>query len=383
MALFLIPRTKVNYTFFDLLRAMFIRNSSTYVKKAELKLSELYDNRYVRLVNSGRSALYLILKSLPQSKVVIPAYTCPVVVEAAMAAGKTIRYVGIDKKTFISNSFGKIDSETIVLATYQYGYPCNISEIAKACNDVGAVLIEDAAASINTMIDGKRAGTWGDYAIISFNHSKQITVPCGGGIIISKVDINSVINRDEIVTVTPIENRLHKRYAIISLLITNKYFYKTYYKKFIANNDDLSSETCAKLNSNTIKEKLCNMSNWRAFLLYKQIERLNKYTKRRKNIFDYYTKHITNPIVTKPLYVEGADYSRYVIRVNTDIRRYFCIELINNGIDVDFSHHKIASPLSFEYEHKLASEIINIPFYYKLSKRNVKYVVDKINQINL
>jgi dTDP-4-amino-4,6-dideoxygalactose transaminase len=79
-----------------------------------------------------------------------------------------------------------LDSDTIVIATHQYGNPCAIKEIQSLCARVGAVLIEDCAGSLGTTVDGVLTGLYGDYAFFSFDSTKLLTIPSKGGCILAK-----------------------------------------------------------------------------------------------------------------------------------------------------------------------------------------------------
>ena len=187
MSFALIPRVSVNYSVKDLICSLFIsENGDKYRECCSKLLSEYFDNERVLLVPSARDAIYELLLRLPQKKVVIPAYTCIAVNEAVLLAGKEIVYSRTDKKTFNSDYLECIESDTIVLATHQYGITCAIKSIASKCKEVGAVLIEDCATSMGTTVDGQKTGTFGDYAVVSFNASKLLNVPPFGGVLISK-----------------------------------------------------------------------------------------------------------------------------------------------------------------------------------------------------
>ena len=100
----LIPRLRVNYSFGDLLRALFIsEKKKVYRDKCESVLSNYYDNEEVCLTPSARDAIYEVLIRLPQETVVVPAYTCIAVVEAALLAGKKIVYTENEAVGFNSN----------------------------------------------------------------------------------------------------------------------------------------------------------------------------------------------------------------------------------------------------------------------------------------
>ena len=183
MNLSLIPRVRVNYTLPDLIKSLFVSEKSTDRReKCNEILSSFYGGENVILTPSSRDAIYELLVRLPQKKVVIPSYTCMVVNEAVILSGKDVVYAKSDLDTFNSSYLEYIDKDCIVLATHQYGLPCNIKEIAEKCKETGAVLIEDCATSMGTTVDGQMTGTFGDYAVISLNQSKTLTVnPIGGG----------------------------------------------------------------------------------------------------------------------------------------------------------------------------------------------------------
>lgn len=48
---------------------------------------------------------------------------------------------------------------------------------------------------------------------------------------------------------------------------------------------------------------------------------------------------------------------------------------------MDFSHCNIGCPFDFEQEHEIAREILNLPFYYDISDKEMKKVVNVVNSI--
>ena len=68
----------------------------------------------------------------------------------------------------------------IVVVAHLYGTPGKIEEIKAICDKNNALIVEDAAESLGATYKGKQTGTFGDYAIISFNGNKIITGSSGG-----------------------------------------------------------------------------------------------------------------------------------------------------------------------------------------------------------
>ncbi|WP_044600272.1 aminotransferase class V-fold PLP-dependent enzyme [Candidatus Stoquefichus massiliensis] len=74
-----------------------------------------------------------------------------------------------------------------VIVVHLYGLTAKIEEIKSICNEYDIPLIEDAAESLGTTVNGKYTGTFGDYGIISFNGNKIIT-SSGGGMLLFNTD---------------------------------------------------------------------------------------------------------------------------------------------------------------------------------------------------
>ena len=71
------------------------------------------------------------------------------------------------------------------MLAHLYGVPAKIDEIKQVCEKHGAILIEDAAEALSSDYKGRKAGTFGDFAALSFNGNKIITTS-GGGMLITK-----------------------------------------------------------------------------------------------------------------------------------------------------------------------------------------------------
>ena len=64
-----------------------------------------------------------------------------------------------------------------------YGMPANYSELIPLCQEYGVELIEDAAEAAGAEYDGKRAGSFGRFGILSFNGNKIFTSSGGGALL--------------------------------------------------------------------------------------------------------------------------------------------------------------------------------------------------------
>lgn len=379
----LITRVKTSFSVVDLLQGLFASNSGSAKQKCLSFLCDFYNGESVCLTPSARDAIYELLMRLPQKKVVVPAYTCIVVVEAVKLAGKEIVYAPTEKGSFNSSYLECITADSIVLATHQYGLPCNIKAIAKKCQEVGSVLIEDCATSMGTTVDGQMTGTFGDYAVVSFNASKMLTVPPCGGLLIGK-------NRQMIEEIErnadwkDCDWKFKMRGLIrgfVFLLTENHMFYKFFHWWSIDRKGKIQRtehEKPSEIKTDLYKYRF---AEWQAVILWKQLQQLDKIMARRKEIYAYYDKYINNPLLKKPIHNPYAVCCRYAVLAEN--RYTFYKACVSKGVDMDFSHCTLGCPESFEYDHKIAKEVLNLPFYYHMSDKEMKKVVSVVNSIKL
>jgi dTDP-4-amino-4,6-dideoxygalactose transaminase len=136
---------------------------------------------------SGRMAFHAVLKALGIGKgdeVILTGFTCSVMANAVWRIGATPVYADIEPSTFGTDPRDlprKVSTRTrVVVAQHSFGLPCAIDEIAAWCREKNLPLIEDCALTLDSRLDGKLAGTWGDAAIFSTDHSKPLNTLTGG-----------------------------------------------------------------------------------------------------------------------------------------------------------------------------------------------------------
>lgn len=384
MSFALIPRVSVNYSIKDLFFSLFVFEKKDKERtKCREMLSDFFDGEKVLLVPSARDAIYELLIRLPQKKVVIPAYTCIAVNEAVLLAGKKIVYSRTDRETFNSEYLERIESDTVVLATHQYGLPCNIEDIALKCQKTGAVLIEDCATSMGTIVNGKKTGTFGDYAVVSFNASKLLNVPPFGGVLISKD--KQMIEDIKSGAVWKKPNLKFKIKGLIRgmafVLTKNAYFYRLFHYLTIQSKGKIQKTEHEKPSEKKTALYSYRFSEWQAFILLKQLKRLDQIFEKRKSLYQRYYNNIVNPLIKKPIRVDDAVCCRYAVLV--DRRNDFYKECVKRGVDMDFSHCSLGCPESYEEEHKMARQILNIPFNTSLTEKEVQKIISVVNSIKL
>lgn len=133
---------------------------------------------------SGRLALYVALRAWlrPGDRILMSPLNDDVIFFTVLAAG--LRPVLAP----VSPDDGNIEPGLVpahvwasaggVLTTNLYGFPDRVWELRSECDRLGIPLIEDAAHAIETEVDGRPIGTFGDAA--AFSLSKHVGAVCGG-----------------------------------------------------------------------------------------------------------------------------------------------------------------------------------------------------------
>src|SRR5262249_38185003 len=74
-------------------------------------------------------------------------------------------------------------STKVILASHLHGGVVAMAEVMEIARRRGLAVIEDAAQMPGAMVQGRKAGTWGDVGILSFGGSKLLTAGRGGAIL--------------------------------------------------------------------------------------------------------------------------------------------------------------------------------------------------------
>jgi len=159
----------------------------------ELKTQlEKYFQTRVFPINSGRAAIYSILKSTgigEGDEVIIQAYTCNAVPNPVLWASATPIYSDIDEETLNVNPESlkeKITAKTkAIILQHTFGRPGPIEEVLEIAKNHNLLVIEDCAHSLGAEYKGKKLGTFGDFAIVSFGREKVISSLSGGAILVN------------------------------------------------------------------------------------------------------------------------------------------------------------------------------------------------------
>jgi len=388
----MIPRTKANYSLLDLLRALLCSEKKSIHRLHLLTfLQEYFSTKHILLTPSGRSGLYTILSAIDRPRVIIPAYTCKAVVEAAKMAGKEVVFIDVEDDGFnmdVDQLSKVIDNDSAVLATHQFGFPCEIERIVELCRSKRALLIEDAAASLGTLVNGCLSGSFGDVSFFSFDSTKLINVPMKGGFIITKDQaLFQQIKREYEKTITRMPFRVKVRLLLLGLalnVIENHRIYRIFHLMNFGLRGKYTADS-SDLNMTRTMYYRYDFTNWQALIALKQIKQIDEIILKRQQLYDFFLENLSEcEKIQLPPIDEKNEWAciRFPIRIPGNKMDYYS-NAVKCGLDFSFSFTYIAAPQQFERAHRLAGEVLDLPFYFKLQDAEAKQVVEIIKQLDL
>lgn len=144
------------------------------------------------LVNSGSSANLVAISALglkPGDEVITAACAFPTTVNPIVQCGAIPVFVDVDLETLNvkpeSVMAAYTDKTKAVVLAHTLGNPFRADIIAEWCEAHGLMFVEDCCDALGAEINGKRVGSFGDYATCSFYPAHHISMG-EGGVVISK-----------------------------------------------------------------------------------------------------------------------------------------------------------------------------------------------------
>ena len=123
----------------------------------------------------------------PGDEVIMPSYTFVSTADAFVLRGATPVFVDIRPDTM--NLDEKLIEDAItektrgIVPVHYAGVGCEMDEIMDIAGRYGIPVLEDAAEALGSELNGRKCGTFGELAALSFNGNKMITTSGGGALI--------------------------------------------------------------------------------------------------------------------------------------------------------------------------------------------------------
>jgi perosamine synthetase len=167
------------------------------LERLEQRLAHEHDVSYCRTCASGTLAVELGLRALgvrAGDEVILAAYDYPGNFLSVHAIGAVPVLVDVSPRDW--NLDPRAFREAIgpatraLIASHLHGGSVPMAEVTAIAKERGVQVLEDAAQVPGAVVQGRRAGTWGDIGVLSFGGSKLLTAGRGGAMLTNRADVN-------------------------------------------------------------------------------------------------------------------------------------------------------------------------------------------------
>ncbi len=318
--------------------------------KFEQKLKKYINSKHIIGVSSGTNSIYLSLKTLNLSKndeVLVPSLSWVSTFTAIDRAGARAVPIDIDHDLHLDfkDLKRKINKRTkAVLYVHFGGMLKDLTKLKNYLNKKKISLIEDCAQVFGTKINNKHPGTFGDFGTFSMNPMKLLPSIGEAG----AISCNKKKDYDKIKIL---------RYAGV-----------------------INGEICLYSELNHKIDNLLSLQ-----IVY-NLKKVKKLISKKILIAEEYNKKLTNKII-KPKFLKNFSHNYYSYIIFCNNREKLINYLNKNGIETKtYYQHLIYDHKPFKNlknicpnAEKLKKKMLCLPIDENLTKKQIKYIVDKIN----
>jgi len=160
-------------------------------QRFEKGLAEWWGVKHSVAVNSGSSANFVALQALNLEKgsevITTAGGAFPTTVSPIVYHGLVPVFVDVDRLNISPVEIEKAitDKTKAIMFAHTLGFPADIERIMEVANLHGLRVIEDCADSMGSTVGGKKLGTFGDIATVSFYPAHTMTTGGEGGAVLT------------------------------------------------------------------------------------------------------------------------------------------------------------------------------------------------------
>lgn len=350
----------------DVIESGHMCGGGLYSKKCEQLFEEWLGSEACLLTSSCTASLEiaaLLLDIGPNDEVIMPSYTFVSTANAFVLRGAKAIFVDVRPDTLNINEEvieAAISKKTKAIVVVHYaGVGCNMPAIMELAEKYGIAVIEDAAQCVDSYLNGKPLGSFGDLAAFSFHETKNVTSGGEGGLL--------AINDADLV----------KRAEIIREKGTNR---NAFFR------GEVDKYTWVNLGSSYLPSEL------QAAYLYAQLQNIELVTKKREVIwrsyFDSFKAFHNSGEIVLPQIPESCQHNYHIfyMLVPVRIRDAMLQELKSRGVAATFHYLPLHSSEpgrkygsfrgSDDYTTELSNRIVRLPIWYGMSHEMVQKVID-------
>ena len=337
------------------------------IKEFESKTAEYLGAKFAVAMNSGTSALHAVLSAHgigEGDEVIVPSFTFIATANSPLFVGAKPVFAEIEGTTYgldPADVERRITPRTkAILPIHCGGLPCRIEELRQVADKHRLLLIEDAAESLGATVNGRKAGTLGDSAILSFCANKVITTGEGGMVITNSRDVYEKV----------------KLVCSHGRVETSDYFSSTEQMEYVT------------LGYNF------RMSTMTAALGIAQMGKIDEIIRLRRQHAQSLTQRLSGiNAVTPPQVPKGFShvYQLYTIRLrdNARLRDKLMSHLLDRGIMTKVYFHPVHLTQfyrrKFGYKEgdlpvteRIASEVLTLPMFPTMTREERDYVAEMV-----
>lgn len=334
------------------------------VSEFEKELSTYLNSKYVLAFNNGTSALHAMLLAYgigPGDEIIVPSFTFISTANSVLFTGARPVFADIENKTFAIDPESvreKITEKTKAIMPMHYGGTTaeKIKELKELADEKEILLLEDAAESLGSNLNGKKAGTFGNSAIFSFCANKVITTGEGGAVV---TDSKEAYEKLKLL-------RSHGRAE------NENYFDSAKHMDYVS------------LGFNF------RMSSITAALAVSQLKKLGEIISMRREAAKMYDESLRNLVSIPPNDTSFNVYQMYTIMLESPEKRNMLKKhLEENGIMSKIYFHPVHTTHFYNtlgYDDKLpeteqvSESVLSIPIFAGMSSEEITYVCSKIRE---
>lgn len=160
------------------------------------RFADFHGARFGMPVSNGSVAIEVALKALdvkPGDEVIVPAYTFISTATSVLMVGAVPVFADMDPETYCMDPGDLARCITpftrAIMPVHLGGQMADMPAICAVAAQRDLRVVEDAAQAIDTRLEGKKAGTWGDLGTFSFQSNKTMTAGEGGLIMTNDPEI--------------------------------------------------------------------------------------------------------------------------------------------------------------------------------------------------
>jgi perosamine synthetase len=166
----------------------------------EQAICEYTGARFATAVNSGTSALHLIVRALglgAGAEVITTPFSFVASANCILMEGATPVFADVDPVTFNLDPGKVVEAITprtkALLVVHVFGRPAAMDDLQAIARQHGLYLIEDSCEALGATWNGRALGTLGVAGTYAFYPNKQMTTGEGGAIVTDDADLDAMV----------------------------------------------------------------------------------------------------------------------------------------------------------------------------------------------